>query len=264
MKDVFSIKRFVLLFKKTIAERPMQTIGVTALVLVLSFILYTVAKKLAGFGAAQNPTFLWGLAGGGFFISSFVFGYFSTNASGSSYLTLPASFLEKWLCGIVIAGILYPLIFLAFYHVMDVAFVAAYHGSLDPTSLFYKQQFESVSAFDLNGVVAWKVYAMFLLLTGSMLTGSFYFNKIPLIKTGIALCIVFFLAFGINWLMATLLFGSINDAGPFDHVALSVGNETATLILPTHTDNFFHAIVAFVMPSLLWVLPLLRLKEKEF
>src|ERR1700759_4563749 len=108
MNDIFNIKRFALLFKKTIAERPVQNVGVTGLLLVLSFILYVVAKKLAGFGPAQNLTFIWGLAGGGFFLASFVFGYFGTNASGSSYLTLPVSFLEKWLCSILIAGIFYP------------------------------------------------------------------------------------------------------------------------------------------------------------
>jgi len=95
MNNTFNTKRFSLLFKKTIAERPVQTIGVTVLLLLLSFILYVVAKKWSGFGAAQNLTFIWGLSGGGFFLASFVFGYFSNNASGSSYLTLPASYFEK-------------------------------------------------------------------------------------------------------------------------------------------------------------------------
>ena len=155
MNEVFSIKRFLLLFRKVIIERPTQTLGVTTLLLLLSSILYVAAKKLAGFGPAQNLTFIWGLAGGGFFLSSFVFGYFNTNASGSSYLTLPASFVEKWLCGILIVGILYPLLFLLFYHVMDIAFVTSYHNSLDKASLFYKQQYESVYTFNLNGIVAW-------------------------------------------------------------------------------------------------------------
>src|SRR3954467_10100626 len=140
MNNTFNIKRFGFLFKKTVLERPIQTVGVMGLLLVLSLILYTVVKKLVGFNAAQNLTFIWGLSGGGFFLASFVFGYFSTNASGSSYLTLPASYFEKWLCGILIAGVLYPLVFLVFYHLMDMAFVAAYHNSLDPTSVFYKQQ----------------------------------------------------------------------------------------------------------------------------
>ena len=264
MNEVFSIKRFLLLFKKIIAERPTQTLGVAALLLMLSFILYVAAKKIIGFGPAQNLTFIWGLAGGGFFLSSFVFGYFNTNASGSSYLTLPASFLEKWLCGILLAGILYPLIFLLFYHIMDVAFVSAYHNSLDKTSIFYKQQYESVYSFDLNGIVAWKVYALFLQLTGVMLTGGLYFNKIPFIKTGLSVCVIVLAIFALNWLMANTFFSNVNDAGPYDHVTLSVGKQTGTLILPASLDNFFHIAIAFVIPVILWFLPLLRLREKEF
>ena len=264
MNNTFNTKRFGLLFKKTIAERPVQTIGVTFLLLLLSFILYAVTKKIAGFGPAQNITFIWGMAGGGFFLASFVFGYFSTNASGSSYLTLPVSFLEKWLCGVLIAGILYPIIFLLLYHVMDVAFVAAYHNSLDKTSLFYKQQYESVYTFDLNGRIAWKVYALFLMLTGAMLTGALYFNKMAFIKTGITICIVFFILFGLNWLIASMLFGNINDAGLYNHVTLPVGKEEGVLLLPTNLEEIFRYSTSYILPAILWILPLLRLREKEF
>lgn len=234
------------------------------LLLLLSFILYIVVKKFVGFGPAQNLTFIWGLAGGGFFLASFVFGYFSNNASGSSYLTLPASSFEKWLCSILITGILYPLIFLIFYHLMDSAFVAAYHNSLDPTSIFYKQQYEGVYTFDLNGIVAWKVYSLFLTLTGAMLTGGLYFNKIPFIKTGITICIVLFAIFGLNWLIADMLFDNVNDPGPYDHITLAVGKEQGTLLLPPGIENFFHYTMAFIIPMILWILPLSRLREKEF
>ena len=48
MNDIFNLKRFLLLFKKVIAERPTQTVGVTAPLLLLSFILYAGAKWLPG------------------------------------------------------------------------------------------------------------------------------------------------------------------------------------------------------------------------
>ena len=190
MNNTFHAKRFGLFFKKTLLESPVQMFGFTGLLLALVLILYVVAKTLSGFTAAQNLTFIWGLAGGSFFLASFVFGYFSSNACGSSFLTLPASQFEKWLTGVLIAGVLYPLIFLILYRVIDSSFVAIYHHSLDPASPFYKQQYESVYLFSLNGFVAWKVYPMFFFLTGAMLVGSLYFNKVAFIKTAIALCIL--------------------------------------------------------------------------
>ena len=264
MNNTFNAKRFWLLFRKTLLERPMQMFGVTALLLTLTLIMYAVAKTFISFGAAQNLTFMWGLPGGSFFLASFVFGYFSSNASGSSYLTLPASQFEKWLCGILIAGVLYPLIFILFYHVVDLSFVTLYHNSLDPTSPFYKQQYEDVYLFDLNGIIAWKVYPMFLFLAGAMFTGSLYFNKAAFIKTGIILCILILSIFGLNWLMAKLLFGTINDAGPFNHVTIPVGKEEGSIELPAGVGKVFSYSLWYILPAMLWLLSFTRLREKEF
>lgn len=264
MNNTFNAKRFGLLFKKTLLERPVQMFGFTGLLLGLVLILYTVAKTLIGFGAAQNLTFIWGLPGGSFFLASFMFGYFSSNASGSSYLTLPASHFEKWLCAVLIAGILYPLIFLIFYHIMDISFVAIYHNSLDTSSPFYKQQYESVYPFNLNGIVAWKVYPMFLFLTGAMLVGSLYFNKTAFIKVAIALCILFIGIFGLNWLMAKIIFGNINDAAPFNHVTIPVGKEEGSIELPSDIVNIINYSIWYILPSILWLLAFTRLREKEF
>ena len=65
-------------------------------------------------------------------------------------------------------------------------------------------------------------------------------------------------------MIANILFGSVNDAGPYDHVTLAVGKEEGTLILPSNIESFFHYGFAFVIPVILWILPLSRLKEKEF
>jgi len=264
MSNTFNAKRFGWLFKKTLLERPVQMFGFTGLLLALVLILYVAAKILGGFNAAQNLTFIWGLPGGSFFLASFVFGYFSSNASGSSFLTLPASHFEKWLCGVLIAGVFYPVIFLLFYRVMDGSFVAIYHHSLDPSSSFYKQQYESVYPFDLNGFVAWKVYPMFLFLTGAMLVGSLYFNKVAFIKTAIALCILCIGVFGLNWLMASMLFGHINDAGPFNRVAIPVGKEEGHIELPSGVVNIFNYGIWYILPPILWLLAFTRLREKEF
>jgi len=110
MKDIFNAKRFVRLLKKTLLERPVQMFGFTGLLLAIVFIMYAVAKTLAGFGTAQNLTFIWGLPVSSAIFASLVFGHFSTNASGSSYLTLPASQFEKCLCGILIAVLLQSFI----------------------------------------------------------------------------------------------------------------------------------------------------------
>lgn len=242
----------------------MHTYGFTVLVLVVVLILYAVLKTLSGFDMAQRLTFFVGITAGSFFLASFVFGYFSSNASGSSYLTLPASHFEKWLCAVLITGVLYPLIFLIFYRIMDSSFVAIYHDSLDTASSFYKQLYERVYPFDLKGIIARNIYIMFFIYTGAMLLGSLYFNKAAVIKVAFVLCAVFVFTFGLNWLMAIGLFGSIEDAAPFNHVAIRAGKETGSLELPSRIGKIFLYSIVCVFPTIIWLLSFTRLREKEF
>ena len=264
MNDTFSMKRFGWLFKKTIFEKPIQFIGFTGLAFALDLILYAVCKILMPFYGAQNTAFIWGLVGGGCFIASFVFAYFSSNANGSSFLTLPASHFEKWLCGILIAGILYPLIFLLFFRVMDASFVAIYHNSLDPSSPLYKDQYASVYTFPFDGIIAWRVFSMFLFLSGSMLLGSLYFNKVGFIKTAITICVICFGGFALNWLIAMLFFGNINDAAPFNHVVIPLGKEEGSIEPPRFWSSIFYYGIVYIIPILVWGISFIRLREKEF
>ncbi len=264
MNNSFNAKRFQWLLKKTLLERPVQLLGCTALILAVVLILYVFCKTQMGFHAAQNISFIWGFAGGGCFLASFAFSYFNSNASGSSYLTLPASHLEKWLCGIFIAGLMFPAVFVSFFRLMDTIFVGLYHNGLDPSSPSYKAQYAAVYLFPFDGFVANRVYPIFIFLAGSMMLGSLYFNKLSFIKVAIAICAISIGGFALNWFVATLLFGTINDAGPFDHVTLPVGNEDGFIEPSKAVSNLYHYALAYVLPVLPWGISFIRLREKEF
>ncbi len=264
MNNTFNLRRFGLLFKKTLLERPVQMFGFTALILAFIFIVYALAKTLIGFNASQNLAFIWGLIGGSFFLASFVFNYFASNAIGSSYLTLPASQLEKWLCGVLIAAVLYPIIFMTFYRLMDASFVYLFHKSLDPAGPFYKQQYQSVNIFSFNGIIAWKVYPMYLFAVAAMLVGSLYFNKVALIKVSLAICCLIIGSYLLNWGFAKMFFGPVNDATIFYNVTIPVGKEEGSIMLPEKISGFAFNIVSYVFPAILFVTSLIRFREKEF
>ena len=97
-----------------------------------------------------------------------------------------------------------------------------------------------------------------------MLLGSLYFNKVSVIKTAIALCIICVLIFGVNWLFATILFGNIDDASPFHGVALLVGNDVGSIELPAAIAKIGKYAFFYVMPATFWLLSFTRLREKEF
>ena len=264
MNNTFNAKRFGLLFKKTLLEKPMQMFGFTGLIFLFILIVYYILKTFVNFHVAQNLSFLWGLVGGDFILTSFVFNHFSSTASGSSYLTLLVSKFERWLGAVLIAGILYPVVFLIFYRIMDAGFVAAFHSSLDPTNRFYKITYDSVYLLSLNGNLARQCYPMFLVYSGMMLIGSLYFNKVALIKVASVICILVFSIFGLNYLFAFLIFKNVHDAFPFLSVAISVGKETGSLELPKIVHDTIWKFITFALPVILWGVALIRLREKEF
>lgn len=264
MNNTFNVKRFGRLLKKTLLERPIQLLGFTGLILTLVLITYAITKALAWYNAAQNLCFIWGLSVGGAFMASFVFAHFSSNASGSSFLTLPASSFEKWLCGILIAGVVYPVIFLLFFRAIDTGFVTLYHNSLDPTNPFYKRQYESVYIFSFDGIIAWKVYPMFLFLCGAMLSAPLFFNKVGFIKMALVICALVLGSVGLNWLLGKAFFGPIREAVPFNHVTIPVGREEGSIELPETTGKIFRYSLSYVIPFILWILTFIRLREKEF
>jgi hypothetical protein len=264
MNDTFSVKRFSRLFKKTLLERPTQMFGFFGLILAFIFILYFILKNITSFNATQNIVFIWGFAGGGCILASFIFGYFSSNANGSSYLTLPASHLEKWLCGMLIAMVIYPLIFLFVFRLIDAGFVSLFHKSLDPESPLYLEQYRSVYLFPFTGRLAMKVYPIFLIFTGIAMLGSLYFNKAAFIKTALVFCAVCFAIFALNWLFGVLLFGKIDSAFPFRDVEILVGKEVGSVELPQKSYAFIGNSLNYFIPVLLWAITFIRLREKEF
>jgi len=264
MNNTFNLKRFGLLFKKTLLEKPMQMFGFTGLIFLFILIVYYLMKTFVGFQAAQNLSFLWGLVGGDFILASFMFNYFSSTASGSSYLTLPVSNFEKWLCAIVISCILYPLIFMVFYRIMDAGFVAAYHNSLDPNDPYYKIRYDAVYLLSFTGNPARQFYPMFLIFSGMMLIGSLYFNKVALVKVALVICLFFFGIYGLNYLFARMMFSNIDDAFPFQHVAILVGKESGAVELPKNVHDPIWYFINFGLPAILFAVSFIRLREKEF
>jgi hypothetical protein len=264
MNDIFNFKRFGLLFRKTILERPVQLMGITGLILTATLVIYALCLYFISFQPAQNMAFIWGLVGGGCFLSSVVFGYFNTNAQGSAYLTLPASAFEKWLCGILFVGIFFLCTFLAFYKLIDMGFVTAYRNGLDKNNPAYKELYNSVQYYPLdNNNIAKQSAMLFFNFTGAMMVGSLYFNRIAAIKTALvyfaALAIIYFL----NLLLAYSFFQNVDEAFPFHNIFIRAGNDNGSIELPSSFSNITYYFFAFIIPGILWITTLIRLREKE-
>ncbi len=265
MNNTFNIKRFAWLFKKTLLERPVQLLGLIGLILIIDLLLYAIGTNInMVWDAVQELTFILGLVGGGSFLAAFVFNYFSSNATGSSYLTLPASSFEKWLCGVLIAGVIFTFIFLVFYRIMDTAFVELYHKSLNPKGPFYKETYEHVHIFPYDGFVASKTYMMFVNFTTAMLVGALYFNKAAFIKVALIICGLFIGGMFLNDIMAKMLIDNVEKGLPYYGVFITVGKEFGKILLPSYASKAVDICILYIIPAVLLVTTYVRLSEKEF
>ncbi|MBK7938154.1 MAG: hypothetical protein IPJ82_14175 [Lewinellaceae bacterium] len=265
MKDIFEFRRFFLLLKKTMLERPVQIAGFTGLMLLTSFALYAFCYwPLGRLDLAQSATFLAGLAVGGSYLASVVFGYFSNNARGYAFLTLPASGFEKWLCGVLVTGVLYPAVFILFFSIMDRAFVALYHNGLNPTAANYALMTRYAQVFALTGPVAQNVYTLFFVFAGAMLVGTLYFNKVSFVKVALILFGLFFFLYTFNFGIAKALMGDIGNAMPFQFVAVRAGYDFERIELPENWSGAVEMAIRYVFPASLWLIALVRLRDKEF
>jgi hypothetical protein len=264
MNDTFNFTRFGWLFRKTLFERPIQLIGVIVLTMVASLLIYAIAKIFMGYEAAQNLTFMVGLIGGGSILASFVFGYFSTYPSGTSFLTLPASQFEKWLSAVIITGVIFPALYLGFYRILDVAFVNAYHNSLDVKGPFYKELYDAVFIFPLDGFVAQKTYLAFVNFAGAMLVGSLYFNKLSFIKVALIICGLFIGGQLLNYAMAKSIFDNLDRSLPYYCVFIPVNGQFGKVLLPETASKAVDLASFFIVPAILWIVSFIRLREKEF
>ena len=103
MNDTFNLARFGFLLKKTLLERPLQIGGGFVLAILITWVFYSALKNVGTeWLFAQKEDFSIGLILGGGYLAATIFAYFSDNANGYSYMTLPVSAFEKWLCGLLI------------------------------------------------------------------------------------------------------------------------------------------------------------------
>ncbi|NIG55665.1 hypothetical protein [Chitinophaga sp. Cy-1792] len=264
MNDVFSARRFGWLMRKMFLDKTAPVFGTVLLCFTITLIFYVVTRLLQGLAVAQNGAFTTGLSLGGTLVASVVFGNFNNNAVGTSFLTLPASVFEKWLSGVLIVGVLYFFLFLFFFRLLDLAFVAQFHHTLNPHSAYYKEQYESIQLLSYTGSTARGNYMMFFNFSGMMMLGSLFFNKAAFVKTALLICSLVIAAFLLNLLVINLLIKNVQIAFPFSVVWIWVGKDRAALNLPPESEFRIRIIFCYVLPIILWGLSLLKLKEKEF
>jgi len=261
MNQTFNLRRFRLYCTKSVLERPIMILGSFALACIITVLIYFLMKSIANFEIAQLFSFTIGFIGGGGLLASLVFAYFGDAANGASFLTLPASNFEKWLCGISIL-VVFILVYLLFFRGIDSLLVSQYHKGLNPLDARYRQQYDSVFILSFTGE-AEALFIFFANAIAAMLVGSLYFNKVSFIKAALVICMIYVLVFVLDHMVNALVFKDYLKSFAFHSVVVKNGNEDGVVDLPAQAKNIYDITCTYILPALLLGISFIRLKEKE-
>lgn len=268
MNNTFALKRFGFVFKKLLFEKRLQLCSYFILVALFTWFLYHMGGSVTeSWQNGQRNAFPIGLTLGGLTWVSFGFNYFSNKESGYTYLLMPASHVEKWL-SVLVLFLTFITAFCLFFRILDTFYVNYFVSHLDPT-LYPKGHPKLKAATHILkfwGSRSWSLeftYFVFFNMTGAMSIGSLYFNKMAFVKTVFVSIIVFVLINTLNAQIAKALISENVSTSPMLFWRTNTSSMNDAVTLPKAIDGIYTVIFNYILPLVLWLIALIRLREKE-
>ena len=274
MNQTFSFQRFSLLVAKNWAENKkryfLSLLAYISLVFVwYIFVMLTddghpMAKGL------QEVTFVFSLLLVGPFFASQFFSDLGSKTKATSYLMVPASTLEKLLCSLLYTIVLFFILFvLAFYIVDSIAVIIAntFHPSYNSVTTINEVPIKAriINIFDSGNAsnnLSYYFSIVFLALQSAALLGSVFFEKFSYIKTVISLTLILLIS-------AFLVFEVMSSSFPrgafnlVEYRIFDVDGRMKIVELPHWSQRVVKYLALYGFTIVFWVATYFRLKEKE-
>lgn len=258
MNNTFSLTRFIMLFKKHTLEHGKTYLlstgvlaGVTAIG--LGIFSFTNGGRLAI--PVQAIIFVYVLTLAGSVFTSLVFADLGDKRKANQVLTLPASHLEKFLVTWIYSFVIYQLLFMGVFYVVDWIIIGISRPPAnDPNKM--------INIFDLEQ----KAYMGFIAYTvfhGFTLWGAIFFEKLHFIKTAFIFFIYILVFIVINTPLLQFIIGkNVERSMAFGGFSITDSKRVWDIWAP---DNMNHTtlIVFAITVITLWLSAFFRLKEKE-
>jgi hypothetical protein len=254
MNQHFNFKRFNLLVLKHWAEnRKRYVLSVMAFVGLLSiwFVFTMVVADSEGPMSIdiQKPTFFLSLFALGTVYASQHFSDFGSRTRAANLLLIPASSLEKFLCSLLYTALLFPIVFITTYYLIDILMITiakTFFVAGDAAEKVSVLNVFKVDFFRFNSNLTLNFLLLFLSIQSAFLFGSVYFKKYNFIKTVISGFVV--------WISGAVLFYLLRH--------LLLRNAPGSVEMPDSTGMLFISLT-YIAPPLLWIMTYQHLKSKQ-
>lgn len=262
MNQFFSFKRFSLLVLKHWAENK-RRYGLSVLALAGLLAGWFVLMMLGEGGnpmneGIQRAAYFFMLFAAGAFYASQYFRDLGSKARGGNFLLVPASSFEKLLCAVLFGVLLFFVVFTAVFYLVDVVMVSIANtywgdaGKAPVTNIFQANVLESNDGWGI------RLLLLYLPLQSAFLLGSVYFERYSFIKTIISGFVVFFIVFGLVYLL-------YSQFDPWDNVSASAGAnaDEYPVPVPAWIAKTYRFVVMYAFAPFFWIVAYYRLKEKQ-
>ncbi len=263
MNNFFNYHRFALLVKRQWVEnRKLFFMGAITL-LGLGIVIYSLGTNWRNGNfmvmEVRIGIFFVSFFLGGSFFTNYVFKDLSDKNSSTSFLLVPASHFEKQLSASFYVFIVFPIVFLILFYIIDYSFVNIANSinnnlvdkkEINPHEYLFDYLRKNDNArFDIM-IPAW------LSVQSLVILGSISFMGWSYIKTGFAGFIILFLIVVLVGFMQKLL---------LDDLSKELGRSHYFQIRPTKDmlENYVMFGMKYVIAPLLLVIAYFKLKEKQ-
>ncbi|TKC02854.1 hypothetical protein [Pedobacter frigoris] len=257
MNNTFNLSRFIKLFKRhSIANYKPYLMLLLILIGGLSIALgYTSMNANSFISIEQYTMFQLCLFVSAPIFTAGIFAELGSQSKSISFLMLPASNLEKWLVAWVYSFVIFLVVYIACFYVVDAVVLQIANASL-------KQPQKLVNIFDPKHRLISDL-VIFSLLHALSFFGAVFFRKHQILKIGSLLLVLYFGMIYVNAAVLTAMFNTeVNVGQLFSSVSFIDGNDyyhiNESPIISSASSYIF-----FIVAGLIWSATYYRLKEKE-
>ena len=255
MKNIqsFSIKRVLLLMQKTAYENiKFVLIGLVTVFGIFSIILFLNGLDEGDAWGKMQAFYVAGFIISGFFISGMAFTNLRTKEKTMSYLSLPASILEKFISELLLTTIGFIVIYTAIFYVFN--FAVYLIGS--PFNL-------DANIIDLFNTDVLMGYIYYVILQSIFLAGAATFKKAPLFFTTFSLFIVG-VAITIFFVILALITKEHFESFEMTNMNFNGNPHDFEAEIENHFLIRFPKFMFYYLTApIFWLVTYMKLKEKE-
>jgi hypothetical protein len=273
MNQLFSFQRFIWLVQKHWSDHG-KKYGMSLLVIAGALALWFTLTILGNRSDAmskdiQGATYYFGLFVIGAIYTSIVFADLNEKAKAISFLSLPASHLEKIVTGLFYSLILFFICYTVVFYVIDFCFVPIgnfFAANEWKTSTNFEPK-KVVNVFTtLKGAERYLLFGYFACQAFFFL-GAIYFTKFNFIKTFLLGCLLLILAV----FYITMLAKQLNETDPqlssqnlFEFSKFNEGDGQKRIYgLPGWASMALTLLAQYAVAPVLWFIAFVRMKEKQ-